>query len=256
MLLTLALGGVVAYLMFPMYGVGFALLLASILTPTDAALGLPIFANPSVPVRIRRALNVESGLNDGIATPFVTLFLALAVAEADAAQGGWLRSAVQQIGIAALVGTAVGLLGGKLLEYTHTRGWTTGTPLQVAVLALALVAYHSSIGLGGNGFVAAFVAGIAFGVGSRGGLTEASEFSETTGTLLSLVVWAIFGALFVVPALAELQPKRDSVRAVEFDRHSYAARLCGAARSALPSRHQTADGLVRPRAVWRLSCLG
>ncbi|MGH8948740.1 MAG: cation:proton antiporter, partial [Acidimicrobiia bacterium] len=56
-------------------------LAASILAPTDAALGLGVFTNPSVPGRIRRALNVESGLNDGMATPLVTLFLAMLVAQ-------------------------------------------------------------------------------------------------------------------------------------------------------------------------------
>ncbi len=197
--LTLALGALVAFILFPALGIGFALLVASILAPTDAALGLPIFTNPKVPVRIRRALNVESGLNDGMATPFVTLFLSLVVAEEHAQQGGWLLGAVEQIIIAALVGTVVGVLGGRFLLVAHKRRWTTGTPLQVAVLALALASYLGSVGLGGNGFVAAFVGGIAFSVGSRGRLAEFVEYSETTGTLLSLAVWTLFGALLVVP---------------------------------------------------------
>jgi NhaP-type Na+/H+ or K+/H+ antiporter len=79
--LVIALGGLVAFGLFPGEELGFALLLATILAPTDAALGLPIFNNPKVPVRIRRALNVESGLNDGIATPLVALFTAMALAE-------------------------------------------------------------------------------------------------------------------------------------------------------------------------------
>jgi len=79
--LIIGLGGLLAFAFFPQEGIGFALLIGAILAPTDAALGLPIFSNRRVPVRIRRALNVESGLNDGIATPFVALFTALAVAE-------------------------------------------------------------------------------------------------------------------------------------------------------------------------------
>lgn len=198
--LTIALGGIVAFLLFPSQGVGFALLLAAILAPTDAALGLPIFTNPKVPVRIRRALNVESGLNDGIATPFVSLFLALAVAEESASQRGWLVNAAEELAIAVLVGAVVGFVGGRLLAYAHQRGWTQGAPLQFAVLALAFASYLSSLALGGNGFVAAFVGGIAFGVGSRGQLAESAEYSEATGTLLSLLVWSIFGAVFVIPA--------------------------------------------------------
>jgi NhaP-type Na+/H+ or K+/H+ antiporter len=162
---------------------------------------LPIFTNPNVPVRIRRALNVESGLNDGIATPFVTLFISLAVAEEGSAPAsGWLASALTQIGLAVIVGVVIGVVGGKFLEYAHLRKWTSGAPLQFSVLALALGAYLGSITLGGNGFVAAFVAGIAFGAITRARLAESAEYTETTGTFLSLMVWTIFGAVFVVPA--------------------------------------------------------
>jgi sodium/hydrogen antiporter len=201
--LTLILGSIVAFALFPSQGLGFALLVAAILAPTDAALGLPIFMNPNVPVRIRRALNVESGLNDGLATPFVTLFIALAVAEEgtkSSATYGWLGNALFQIGVAVIVGIFVGVAGGKFLEYTQQRKWTNGAPLQFAVLGLALGAYLSSVALGGNGFVAAFVAGIAFGAVTRAQLHESAEYTEATGTLMSLFVWTIFGAMFVVPA--------------------------------------------------------
>ncbi|MFN8497173.1 MAG: cation:proton antiporter [Anaerolineae bacterium] len=207
-ILTLVLGAALAFVLFAGQGVGFALLIAAILAPTDAALGLPIFTNPKVPVRIRRALNVESGLNDGLATPFVTLFLSLAVAEESVGQNHWLLGAAEQIGIAVLVGVVIGVVGGRFLSYTYRRGWTMGSPLQVAVFALALASYLVSVGLGGNGFVAAFVGGIAFGAGSRGQLAEFTEFSETVGTVLSLGVWALFGAVFVVPAaLGNLDPR-------------------------------------------------
>ncbi len=199
--LTLVLGALCAAVLFPDQGWSFALLVAAILAPTDAALGLPIFINPNVPIRIRRALNVESGLNDGIATPFVTLFIALAVAEERTRpQTSWLASALMQIGLAVGVGVIAGVIGGKLLEAAHRRGWTAGAPLQFAVLALALAAYLGSIAVGGNGFVAAFIAGIVFGAVTHNRLAESAEYAETTGTLLSLVVWTIFGAVFVGPA--------------------------------------------------------
>jgi len=199
--LTIALGGIVAFFLFPGEGWGFALLVAAILAPTDAALGLPIFTNPNVPVRIRRALNIESGLNDGIATPFVTLFVGLAVAEEGATPvSGWWVSTFTQIGLAVIIGVAVGVVGGKFLEFAHQRKWTYGAPLQFSVLALALGSYLGSITIGGNGFVAAFVAGIAFGAVTHARLAESAEYTETTGTFLSLLVWTIFGAIFVVPA--------------------------------------------------------
>ena len=90
-------------------------MIAAILTPTDAALGLPIFNNPKVPVRIRRALNVESGINDGIATPFVTVFLILAVAESTPSLAEAPVLALKQVGIALGVGTLVGFGGLVLL---------------------------------------------------------------------------------------------------------------------------------------------
>jgi NhaP-type Na+/H+ or K+/H+ antiporter len=198
--LTLVVGAILAFFLFPAEGWGFALLVAAILMPTDAALGLAIFNNPNVPVRIRRSLNVESGLNDGLATPFVTLFIALAVAEEGSAPASdWAINALIQIGLAVVVGVVVGAVGGKFLEYTHQRKWTYGAPLQFAVLGLALGAYLGSISIGGNGFVAAFIAGIAFGAITRARLAESAEYTETSGTLLSILVWTIFGLIVVVP---------------------------------------------------------
>jgi NhaP-type Na+/H+ or K+/H+ antiporter len=191
----------VAYGLFPEEGLGFALLLGAILAPTDAALGLPIFNNPRVPVRIRRALNVESGFNDGIATPFVVLFTALALAGASYQGGGWLQSALSEIGLGVGVGVAAGLLGGWLFATAVKRGWTATTGEQIGNLALALCAFWAAKALGGNGFIAAFVGGLLFGYATRERLQVATEFTETSGTLLSLLVWAVFGANMIPPLL-------------------------------------------------------
>jgi NhaP-type Na+/H+ or K+/H+ antiporter len=197
--MTITAGALVAWLLFPQEGLGFALLLATILAPTDAALGLPIFINPRVPVRIRRALNVESGLNDGLATPFITLFIALAISQERTGQGTWLTVALVQIALAVLAGVVVGGLGGWLLLQARQRQWTTGAPLQFAVLGVALATYLAALLIGGNGFVAAFVGGMTFRRLTGGKLAEAAEYTEATGTLLSLFVWTIFGIVFVVP---------------------------------------------------------
>jgi NhaP-type Na+/H+ or K+/H+ antiporter len=109
--LTIAFGALLAALVYPDEDLGLVLLLGAALAPTDAALGLPIFTNPGIPTRIRLSLNVESGLNDGIATPFVTLFIGLAVAEYEGSGGHWLRHAVGDIAVAAVVGAAAGLAG-------------------------------------------------------------------------------------------------------------------------------------------------
>jgi len=204
--LIVVLGGLVAYGLFPGEGIGFAFLLAAILAPTDAALGLPIFNNPRVPVRIRRALNVESGLNDGIATPLVALFTAMALAEEGYRVGGWLLSALGEIGIGVVVGVAAGLLGGWLFAAVVKRGWTAATGEQIGNLALALCAFWTAKALGGNGFVAAFVGGILFGHATRERLHVATEFTETAGTLLSLFVWTAFGANLAAPLFRPFRP--------------------------------------------------
>jgi sodium/hydrogen antiporter len=121
--LTIALGTVVARLLFPAAGWAAAALIGSILAPTDSALGLAIFTNRAVPVRIRRALNVESGLNDGIVTPFVTLFLTLIVSGNTSSR--WVIEAGKEIGLALVVAIGVGVMGGMLLRSAHRRGFTS-----------------------------------------------------------------------------------------------------------------------------------
>lgn len=204
--MVIFLGGLLAFALFPEEQIGFALLIGAILAPTDAALGLPIFTNQRVPVRIRRALNVESGLNDGIATPFVTLFTALAVAELNQKLTGWLASALSEIAIAALVGAGLGMLGGWLLAGAMRRRLTSQATEQIGALALALATYFGSIALGGNGFIAAFVSGLFFSYITRHRQHQAVEFTEATGTLLSLFVWTIFGSILVIPLFTAFNP--------------------------------------------------
>ena len=196
LLLTIAAGGLVGTLIFPELPLATALLIAAILAPTDAALGLPVITNPTVPIRVRRVLNVESGLNDGIATPFVLLFIALATA-AVGSEGGHFASALTEIAIAIVVGIGIGAIGGRLLTEADRLGLTSGLSRQIVVLALALGGYFASVALGGNGFVAAFVAGLAFGAVTRGAQEQAELLSEASGILLSIGVWTVFGATLV-----------------------------------------------------------
>ena len=172
-------GALLAYLMFPEVGWAAAALIATILAPTDAALGLAVVTNKAVPVRIRRALNVESGLNDGIATPLVTLFIAIVAAEEDLADTAWGLEALKQIGLAIVAAVVVGYLGGKLLAFANERRWTSEVFDQIAILALALLAYQGSVAIGGNGFIAAFAGGILFGAATRQRLAEPVQFAET-----------------------------------------------------------------------------
>jgi sodium/hydrogen antiporter len=199
--LTIAFGTVIGALLFPAAGWAAAALIASILAPTDAALGLAIFTNPAVPGRIRRALNVESGLNDGIATPFVALFLTVLVSEEAGGAGDWLIEAGKEIGLALIVAAVVGVIGGRLFRAAQERGSISVVSEQLGIVSLALLAYLGSVAIGGNGFIAAFVGGLMFGASTQGSLRRPTEFTETLGLFSSSFVWTVFGAIFVGPVL-------------------------------------------------------
>jgi sodium/hydrogen antiporter len=201
--LTLVLGTLAAKLVFPSEGWAMAALIASILTPTDAALGLAVVTNRAVPVRIRRALNVESGLNDGIATPFVTLFLLIVAAEEAVGARDWASEALKELGLAIVVAIVVGLAAGLVVTTARNRSWTSPLSEQLAVLSLALLSYSAAVMIGGNGFVAAFVGGILFGAATRGRLAEQTEFSENLALFASFLVWTLFGAFLVGPVMRD-----------------------------------------------------
>jgi sodium/hydrogen antiporter len=211
--LTVLAGWGLALWLLPGMGVWLALVVGAALAPTDAALGVPVVSNPSVPSRVRRLLTVESGLNDGIATPVVLL----AIAGAAAGEGSGtpqLGGALLELGIGVVVGALVGFGGGWLFRFASRRNWADEVFLGVAVLALALLAYFAALAVSGNGFVAAFCGGIAFGAASARRGTAAQRrpgtqhgpgtlaFVEESGNAVSLVVWTAFGAVGV-PILLE-----------------------------------------------------
>jgi sodium/hydrogen antiporter len=198
--LTMGLGALLAFALFNSMGIWLALLVGAALAPTDAALGAGMMVNPAVPARIRRLINVESGLNDGIATPVVLV----AVAGAAGAAGLGPGEAAAELALGVLIGAVVGGAGGFVVKAARRRGWAEGDFAGSAVLALAVCAYACALALHGNGFIAAFVGGIAFGaIGGRRG-ERLVPFVEETGALVSLLVWLAFGAIAVVPALTGL----------------------------------------------------
>jgi sodium/hydrogen antiporter len=194
--LTIVLGWALAIWILPGLDVWFALLVAAALAPTDAALGVPVVTNKAVPARIRRLITVESGLNDGIATPVVVVAIAGA-ASAEGAHGPGAGSALLELAIGVAAGVAVGALGGGMLRWSHGRGWAAGEFTGIAVLALALGAYAGALVVHGNGFVAAFCGGLAFAAaaGPRG--PAEVGFLEQASGLVSLLVWLAFGAIAI-----------------------------------------------------------
>lgn len=198
--LTIGLGIAAALLCFTDLDPWLAAVIGAALAPTDAALGAVVVSDERVPVRIRRTLNVESGLNDGLATPVVTFFIVGAVEATQAVVHEHAGGAAVDLIVGVLVGVAVGVVGGWLLSRERRTGWASESFVPIAILGLASVSFVGAKELGVNGFVAAFVGGLAFGAVNR----ETAERAERSmalvalgGELLSLLLWFLFGAFLL-----------------------------------------------------------
>jgi NhaP-type Na+/H+ or K+/H+ antiporter len=189
--------------LFPTLGLWAALLVGAALAPTDAALGVPVVTNPAVPGRIRRLITVESGLNDGIVTPVVLVAVA-GIAATGSGGGPTAAGALVELLIGVAVGVVVGVAGGRLLRAARNRGWAAEDFVGISVLALALLGYAAALVVHGNGFVAAFCAGMAFGgAAGRRGRAELVFLEQASG-LVSLLVWLAFGAFAIPVVLRDL----------------------------------------------------
>jgi NhaP-type Na+/H+ or K+/H+ antiporter len=180
-------------------------LLATMLAPTDAALGKAVVTNEAVPDPVRQGLNVESGLNDGICVPILFVFLALATGKAGE-EGPWqlaLMLVAEEIGIGLAVGLVLTALAGLLLKFAKGQGWLTHTWIQLPVAALALGCFAVAQLLGGSGFIAAFSGGLLFGVLAKQAREEFLLAAEGTGDTLALITWVIFGAAVVGQAVGQ-----------------------------------------------------
>ncbi|WP_353814989.1 cation:proton antiporter [Agromyces sp. SYSU T00266] len=200
--LTILAGTGVAALVFPGMALASAFLLAIMLAPTDAALGQKVVADTRVPARVRQALDVESGLNDGLAVPLFLVALSIANAELEAGATGIVAgSMAAQIGWGLTAGLVAAVPGGVLFRAADRRGWIAREWRQILPLAAALVAYSVAQELGGSGFIAAFVGGIAFGRLAGPSRSKVTVLSEAAGDLLAAVTWIAFGALALTLAL-------------------------------------------------------
>lgn len=199
--LTVVVGGLVAAVLLTDLGIWEAAIIGAIVAPTDAALGQAVIANPRVPERIRQALDVESGLNDGVSLPFVLIFIGLAQESADA---GAIATFASQIGIAVAVGVAVGMISGRVLVRAAKAGWMSTAWSSIAVISIAGIAFMAADGLGGSGFISTFVAGLAYGGATRGRIVENEAVAADLGEALVQVSFLLFGALVLEPALGSL----------------------------------------------------
>jgi sodium/hydrogen antiporter len=201
--LTMGLGILLAWPLFPGLSIWLLALIALILSPTDAALGQAVVKSESVPKWMRQAINVESGLNDGIALPPILLCVAV-LAEDPSRQlgsGFWSAFVRSQLVYGPLVGAAVGWLGGRLVDRAARFGWMNDTFQRLASVALAMLAYAGAEEVHGNGFIAAYFAGLLLGVRSHEVRERLQEFGEAEGQQLALFIFLLFGLILVPMAL-------------------------------------------------------
>jgi NhaP-type Na+/H+ or K+/H+ antiporter len=195
MLLTILLGALGALVVFRHLSIWEAGILAAILAPTDAGLGQIIVNSPRVPLRIRQALNVEAGLNDGLSVPFLLFFLALVQAGSLGEEASLTQFVGEQLGYGVLVGAGIGLTGGWLLNLARRRELMTKSLEQLGVVALPLFCILASKATDASMFIAAFVAGLAVQFGFKEAAHGSIEFAEDWGEVVNLSVFFLFGMI-------------------------------------------------------------
>ena len=176
-------------------GVWLIAVIATVVIPVDLAPAIAFVRDRRVPERLRELVNVESGLNDGIVAPVFLLALAAATAAGAESIEEAAIDAAPALGLAILVGAVVGAAAARVLRRAMDTGWSQPSALRIGVLALPLLAYGAAVLAGGNGFVAAFVAGAFFEPAARRMPAGTLHLTEDVGHLLSLALWFVFGAI-------------------------------------------------------------
>lgn len=182
------------------------LVIACIVVPTDFAASAGVLRDARMPARIRHLLNVESGYNDGIVSPLFVF--ALALSSGGDTEDGPLRAltvAVMASGVALLVGGIIGAGSGYLVRRAAREPQASLQSLRIAIVLVPLLVYVVAVALNGNGFVAAFVAGIAFRAarhrgkgGTEGAAHHEMAAADDVAVATSLGVWFVFGAVLAL----------------------------------------------------------
>ncbi|PKL74028.1 MAG: sodium:proton antiporter [Methanobacteriales archaeon HGW-Methanobacteriales-2] len=192
--LTIVLGIATAIFIFTDLTFWETAIIGVVLAPTDAALGQVVVQNKRIPQLIRKSLEVESGLNDGLCVPFLLVFVAIGLAEESFSPVGYfIEVAIMQIGVGVVVGIAVGIVGSKIVIKSRDKGWITPEYQRIAFLALALLSFVIADQTGGSGFIAAFVGGLATAYVTLDARKVLMDFAEAEGQFLNLAVFFILG---------------------------------------------------------------
>jgi NhaP-type Na+/H+ or K+/H+ antiporter len=201
--LSMLLGTLVAFLLFPGIDIWLLVLMALVLSPTDAALGQAIVKSKKVPERVRRWISVESGLNDGIALPPIFACIAVLSLGVGGSAEHWILFLLQQVILGAAIGGLVGWLGGSLVSIFSDKGWMNSTFQRLISGSLAVLCFAIAEHFHGNGFIAAFAGGLLLGSSTKSDQVREriQEFGEAEGQQMVLFVFLIF-SLIMVPKAA------------------------------------------------------
>jgi len=197
--LTILMGILSGWVVFDNFSLVELAILATMLAPTDAALGKQVVTNKKVPSKIREALNLESGLNDGICVPVIFLLLAIFTAEHanDITVGFGFELLGKEIGLGIIIGLAITYIGDKLLRISVKHNWIEKSWQPIFIVSLAFSCFAMAQLIGGSGFIACFSGGILFGKINKKRKLELLEASEGSGEILSMIIWVIFGSVVI-----------------------------------------------------------
>lgn len=202
--LMLVLGTIAAWWMLSSIGLVGALLVGTMLAPTDAALGAAVVEDERLPMRIRQGLNVESGLNDGLSVPVFLVALALAADPTGWQAGALGAELLRQIGFGVAGGLIVGGVGGLAFRFAAEKDLMHGYWRRIANLAIALGCFVAAAVLGGSGFIGAFAGGILFGLASEARSNEDNALTGYLGALFDAMSFLLVGAMLIPFALDQL----------------------------------------------------
>jgi NhaP-type Na+/H+ or K+/H+ antiporter len=197
--ITMLAGILVAIPLFPGMNLWILAMMALILSPTDAALGLAVVTSKFVPEKIRQTINVESGLNDGIALPPILICVA-ALSVHDAHGTGfayWGLFTLKQFVYGPIIGGLVGYIGGLLVEKASNKGWMSTTFQRLISISLAILAFSLAETVHGNGFIAAYFAGLLLGTTTHEVRERIHEFGEAESQVLQLLIFLLFGMILI-----------------------------------------------------------
>ncbi|MER7915935.1 MULTISPECIES: cation:proton antiporter [unclassified Streptomyces] len=181
--------------LFPGTGWWLLVVAALVVMPMDLAPVLNFLKDERVPWRVRAALNIEGGFNDGLISPLFVFAVANAVGHGDDSFADLVLNALQGAVLAVLVGTALGLGASWLVRRSHRAGWAEPRVLRLAGLALPFLAYAGAVLIGGNGFVAAFVTGMCYARTAHDVGRDHLDLVHDASQLMAIGAWFAFGKL-------------------------------------------------------------